>query len=73
MTPPYYVVWSGGPAVGDGTPAGSVHPTRREAERVAIGRSGALSFAHGPSGPATWRVWVDEVTAAQAVLEVTRG
>ena len=66
MTPPYFIVWSQGPALGP-WPAGSVHLHRSDAERVARGRRGALSFTHGPEGPDTWRVWIAEVLTAREV------
>lgn len=67
MTLPYYVVWSAGPAVGDGTPSGSVHRDELEARRVARGREGALRFTYGPPGDATWRVWIDAVVQVREV------
>ena len=67
MTPPYFIVWSQGPAVGDGSASGSVHTSPAEARRVAQGRRGALAFSYGPEGPDTWRVWIDEVLTAREV------
>lgn len=67
VSPSYFVVWSQGPSLGDGTPSGSVHASPEEAQRVAQGRRGALTFTRGPEGPATWRVWIVEVLAERPV------
>ena len=66
---PYYVVWSVGPKLGDGTPSGSAHRDLFEAQRVAKGRSNALFFSHGPQGPLTWSCWVEEVQAKRVIGE----
>lgn len=63
----YYVVWSMGPKLGDGTPSGSAHRELADARRVQKGRSQALFFTHGPQGPESWSCWIEEVQAKAVI------